>query len=374
MDKQWERIRYRASRRSSAEIEAFLTILVHEAQKMGYDPAWLETILELEDADWQAFISGGEMPPGIPESFQSFLLKFREDWPERQKAMIMEHSSLEKYTPPQPPREDRFKAGDWVLFLDSKGRTYLQQLRPGQNFTYHHGSIPFDEVIGKREGSAVRSTKGARLVVFRPTLKDYLLKMPRHAQVVYPKDSAVMAMWGDLFPGARVLESGLGSGALAMVILRAIGPEGKLVSYELRKSFIEKAKRNIRRFLGYEPENHEIYPEDIARARLEPESFDRVFLDLPTPTEGLPVATAALRPGGILVSLSPTMPQIQETVEWLRSSDLYASIEVLELLLRPWHVRGYSVRPAHRMVAHTAFIVVARKMLPGQQFIDDHYF
>ena len=361
----WKKLTYSAARRSRAELEtvlgAFVRFCRDRRPELVHD---LERLVRREDAELSAAMLQGTLPEGVPEAlreaFREFLAETRSNRPSGEAESGCKH----------PPLRD----GEWVIFLDSRGRTYLQKIDAGKNFTFHHGAVAFDDLIGRKEGCAVRSTQGARLLVFRPTLKDYLLHMPRHAQVVYPKDSAIMVLWGDLYPGARVLESGLGSGALAMVILRAIGPTGRLVSYEVRKSFIAKARRNIERFLGGPPPNHEIRPEDVARARLEPESFDRVFLDLPSPLDGLPTAAAALRPGGILVTLNPTVLQIQQTVEWLRASDLFGAIEVLENLQRPWHIRGHSVRPAHRMVAHTAFLVVARKILPGQRFIDDHYF
>jgi len=360
----WKELMYEAGRRSRAEVELFLTTFLGACQAQGWsDLEALRRLVALEDPDLYRAIVTGRLPESFPEALQVLWSDFVCRWPARRAVSDVAAAS----------RTGPLRAGEWVLLMDAKGRRYLTRLEPGQNFTFHLGSVPMDTLIGQTEGTAVRSSKGHTLLVFRPTLRDYLLQMPRHAQVVYPKDSAVMAMWGDLYPGARVLEAGLGSGALAMVILRAIGPTGRLVSYEIRADFIRRAVRNIERWLGYVPENHEIHHEDIARAQVEPGSFDRVFLDLPTPTDGLAVATGALRPGGILVSISPTVPQVQETVEWLRASNLYGSIEVLEVLVRPWNVRGPSVRPAHFMVAHTAFIVVARRLRPGQTFVDDVY-
>lgn len=359
MDDAWKQLKYKAERRSMVELESILKGFVHFCE-INYPQLHedLKILVECQDPILIQTLSKGTLPSStsvlLAEAFAEFL--------ERQGI-----SNTPRSTKP-------LQEGEWVLFLDTRGRTYLQRLASGKNFTFHHGSVSFDDIIGREEGHSIRSTMGAQLLVFRPTLKDYLLKMPRHAQVVYPKDSAMLVLWADLYPGARVLESGLGSGALAMVILRYIGAEGCLLSYEVRKSFIDKARRNIERFFGYSPKNHIIYPEDITRARIEPGYFDRVFLDLPTPQDGLPVASAALRPGGILVSLSPTVPQIQQTVDWLRASDLFAHIEVLENLQRPWHVRGSSVRPAHNMVAHTAFLVIARRIQAGQQYTDEHCF
>ncbi len=364
----WKELLYEAGRRSRAEVEVFLTAFLGACQAQGWsDLATLRRLVALEDPDLYRAILTGDLPESFPEALRVAWSAFVGGWSGRRDdpTPAADLATLR--------RTGALQAGEWVLLVDAKGRHYLTRLEPGQNFTFHLGSVPMDALIGQTEGTAVRSSKGHPLLVFRPTLRDYLLQMPRHAQVVYPKDSAVMAMWGDLYPGARVLESGLGSGALAMVILRAIGPTGRLVSYEIRADFIRRAVRNIERWLGHVPENHEIHNEDIARAQVEPGSFDRAFLDLPTPTEGLPVATGALRPGGILVSISPTVPQVQETVEWLRASNLYGCIEVLEVLLRPWNVKGHSVRPAHFMVAHTAFIVVARRLRPGQTFVDDVY-
>lgn len=365
----WKELLYEAGRRSRVEVEIFLTAFLGACQAQGWsDLTALRRLVGLEDPDLYRAILTGNLPESFPEALRTAWSAFVRRWSARRDDPTPSASDLAALQ-----RTGPLQAGEWVLLIDAKGRHYLTRLEPGQNFTFHLGSVPMDAIIGQTEGTALRSSKGHVLLVFRPTLRDYLLHMPRHAQVVYPKDSAIMAMWGDLYPGARVLESGLGSGALAMVILRAIGPTGRLVSYEIRADFIRRAVRNIERWLGYIPENHEIHNEDIARAQVEPGSFDRAFLDLPTPTDGLPVATGALRPGGILVSISPTVPQVQETVEWLRASNLYGSIEVLEVLVRPWNVKGHSVRPAHFMVAHTAFIVVARRLRPGQSFVDDVY-
>ncbi len=360
----WKALEYAAGRRSSAELETYLRAFIAFCRTQGWhDLAALHHLLMADDDVLRGAMRTGQLPPGFAPEIATLWTTFHRLWPAQVDLTEREPSG----------RRRPFQDGEWVVLVDRKGRSYLTRLEPGKNFTFHLGAVAMDAIIGQREGVAVRTTRGESLLVFRPTLRDYLLHMPRHAQVVYPKDSAIMAMWGDLFPGARVLESGLGSGALAMVILRMIGPDGVLVSYEIRKDFIRRAQRNITRWLGTLPDNHKIHNEDIQQARVEPESFDRVFLDLPTPTVGLAPATAALRPGGILVSLSPTVPQVQQTVEWLRASHLYACIEVIEVLLRPWNIRGHSVRPAHRMVAHTAFIVVARRILPGQQFVDDTY-
>ncbi len=379
--KELKKLEFLASRRSSAEIEELLKGFLKFIQRKNlltpeiFDD--VDSLLQQEDENIRNIFLGGEVE-NVPDVLRYVIQAFLMYWKNHVRQTIQEQPDTTK--PRHVPsvhsarHEHPFVEGEWVVFYDAKGRTYLCQLRSGTQFTFHHGALPLDDVIGKSEGTVFKTNKGAHLVAFRPTLKEYLLKMPRHAQVVYPKDSGVIVLWADLRPGLRVLESGLGSGALALVILKEIGPTGQLVSYEIRHSFIQKAKRNIERYFGYEPENHIIHCEDITRARIESESFDRVFLDLPTPTEGLASASAGLKPGGLLVSISPTIPQIQETVEWLRASHMFVNIEVLENLLRPWHIRGHSVRPAHRMVAHTTFIVVARKILPGQSFRDDSYF
>lgn len=249
-------------------------------------------------------------------------------------------------------------AGELVMLIDSKQRRYLVKLARGDSFHLHTGIIEHDSVIGLEPGVTVRTSGGSRLLAVRPTLSDYILKMPRGAQVIYPKDLGPIVMHADIGPGNRVLEAGLGSGALSLTLLRAIGSEGSLVTYELRDDHAARGLKNIAEFLGSPPANHEVRIGDICDG-LERGEFDRVVLDLPDPWRALPAITPSLRVGGILLCYLPTVPQVSQAVESLRDHG-FGMIESVEILSRSWHVEGMSVRPEHRMVGHTGFLVYAR--------------
>lgn len=250
--------------------------------------------------------------------------------------------------------------GEPVLFLDRRGRRYLTTLEPGRVHDLRGGKIPHDSLLGREEGEAVETSRGERVLVLRPTLAEFVLEMPRGAQVIYPKDLAVLLLWGDVYPGATVVEAGTGSGALTMTLLRAVGPAGRVFSYELREEFARQAQRNIARFLG-EAGNLTLRAHDIY-VGIPDGPVDRLFLDLPEPWQVVDHAAAALRPGGVWVSYVPTVPQAQQTVETLQRNGRFALIETIEALIRPWNIDGRSVRPAHRMVAHTGFITAARRI------------
>jgi tRNA (adenine57-N1/adenine58-N1)-methyltransferase len=235
-------------------------------------------------------------------------------------------------------------------------------LQRGQSFHFHRGILSHDSLIGEVEGITVRSTSGATLVALRPTFGDYVLKMKRGAQVVYPKDIAMILLHGDIHAGATVLEAGAGSGALTLALVQAVGPEGRVITYELREDFAATARANVEGFLG-KAENLEIRICD-AYERIEEEELDRIVLDLPEPWRVLPGAREALRPGGILVSYLPTILQVHTLVEGLRADPHWALASAFEVLVRPWHLEGRSVRPEHRMVAHTGFITTARRIVP----------
>jgi tRNA (adenine57-N1/adenine58-N1)-methyltransferase len=248
-----------------------------------------------------------------------------------------------------------------VLLFDAKDRRYLVTLIEGGEFHTHSGPVLHNDMIGHPEGQTVRSTRGARYTVVRPTLAEVVLKMPRGAQVIYPKDLGPILILADIFPGARVLESGLGSGALSMTLLRA-GAE--IFGYEIREDFAERAQANVAGFLGagaldrYHVEVRDIY-EGIATGDL-----DRIVLDLPEPWQVVAHAEAALRPGGILVSYLPTITQVATLRETLNRSG-FGMAETVEVLQRTWHIEGQSVRPDHRMVAHTGFLTSARLLGGG---------
>jgi tRNA (adenine57-N1/adenine58-N1)-methyltransferase len=258
-----------------------------------------------------------------------------------------------------------FRPGERVLLVDSKARRYLITLVEGGSFSTHAGTVPHADLIGRDEGILVRTSHGARLRAVRPTLRDYILKMPRGAQVIYPKDIGPILMLADIFAGARLLEAGVGSGALSMALLRAVGPEGSVTGYEIREDFAARAIKNVESFLGpgqpYPVEIRDIY-EGIDETGL-----DRIVLDLPEPWRVVKHATHALRPGGILVSYVPTIGQVARLREELDGSP-FGLAETLEVLQRTWHVEGQSVRPDHRMVGHTGFLTAARLLdpdLPG---------
>ena len=248
--------------------------------------------------------------------------------------------------------------GEPVLLLDRRGRRYLTTLEPGRVHDLRGGKIPHDSLLGREEGQTVETSRGERVLVLRPTLAEFVLEMPRGAQVIYPKDLGVLLLWGDVYPGATVVEAGTGSGALTMTLLRAVGSTGRVFSYEIREEFARQAQRNIARLLGdvetLTPRAHDIYQ------GIPDGPVDRLFLDLPEPWRVVEHAAEALRPGGVWVSYVPTVPQAQQTVETLQRNGRFALIETIEALIRPWNIDGRSVRPAHRMVAHTGFITTAR--------------
>ncbi|MGZ4128812.1 MAG: tRNA (adenine-N1)-methyltransferase, partial [Actinomycetota bacterium] len=235
---------------------------------------------------------------------------------------------------------------------------YLVTLRAGLQFHTHDGFVEHDTVIGSSEGARVFSSTGIPFVVVRPSLTDFILKMPRGAQVIYPKDIATIVMSGDVFPGAVVLEAGTGSGALTLGLLRAVGETGRVISYEARQDFAERARANIESFLGKIPDTLDLRHGDVTEEVLG-EDVDRIVLDLPEPWRVIPIALEALRPGGMFCSYVPTVFQVSETTEALRAAG-FIDIATTETLVRPWHVEGRSVRPDHRMVAHTGFVTVAR--------------
>ena len=247
-------------------------------------------------------------------------------------------------------------AGDRVLLLDSKKRRYLITLEAGGEFHTHSGFVAHDQLIGAPEGTTVTSTRGSRFRVVRPTLADFVLKMPRGAQVIYPKDLGPILMLADVFPGARVLESGVGSGALSMTLLRA----GAVVTgYELRADFVARARRNVEAFLGAEAlDRYEVFERDCYDG-IDGSDFDRVVLDLPEPWQVVGHAESALCPGGILVAYTPSITQATNLRSRLAES-AFAFAETVEVLQRGWHIDGQAVRPDHRMVGHTGFLTHAR--------------
>lgn len=252
--------------------------------------------------------------------------------------------------------------GERVHLIDHKGREYPLTLRADKIFQFSGQTIPHNAIIGLEEGSVVTLSRGATFRVFRPTLAEYVLRMPRGAQIIYPKDLATIAVWADIFPGATVVEAGTGSGALTMLLLRAVGPMGRVISYEIREDFAKRALENIELYLG-KTLNLTTRAEDIYEGIRE-DDIDRLVLDVPEPWRVVSSAAEKLRGGGIFLCYLPTILQTITVVETLRRESRFTGIEVFETMLRTWNVEGLSVRPDHRMVAHTAFITTARKAEP----------
>lgn len=257
------------------------------------------------------------------------------------------------------------EAGERVLLIDSRTRRYLVTLRTGGEFHSHHGIIFHDELIGHPEGRVLRSTRGSSFYVFRPTLSDYVLKMKRGAQVVYPKDIGAILTHADIFPGATVVEAGTGSGSLTLALTQAVGPSGRVLSYELRQDHHDQAVENIQAWFegsSGKPDNLELLVGDVFEEDLGVVA-DRMVLDMPEPWRAIGTTTTALAPGGILCCYLPTIPQVMQTVEAMKREG-FAFISTFEVLHRTWNIDGQSVRPDHRMVAHTAFLITGRKLAP----------
>lgn len=259
--------------------------------------------------------------------------------------------------------ERPLQAGEKVLLIDSRDRRYLITLSTGKQWHSHGGVLEHDAVIGSPEGVALKTSGGSKVIAFRPTLADYVLKMKRGAQVVYPKDIGLILVYADIYPGARVLEAGTGSGSLTLALSRAVGSDGHVVSYELRDDHHERSVENVSLwYSGPEgkPDNLELRIGDVFTDSRD-DVFDRMVLDLPDPWNAIGTTTSALRPGGIGCCYLPTIPQVERLVAALRAGG-FGLITTFEGLIRTWNVDGQSVRPDHRMVAHTGFIVTARKL------------
>ncbi|UZJ26309.1 tRNA (adenine-N1)-methyltransferase [Rhodococcus antarcticus] len=262
----------------------------------------------------------------------------------------------------QPRPSGPFRAGDRVQLTDAKGRHYTITLFEGGSYHTHRGAVAHDDLIGAPEASVVRSVAGTSYLAMRPLLTDYVLSMPRGAQVIYPKDAAQILSEGDIFPGARVLEAGAGSGALTCSLLRAVGPEGRVISYEVREDHAVHAVANVENFFGERPPNWDLTIADVAEFEGE---VDRVVLDMLAPWDVLPSVARNLVPGGVVVVYVATTTQLSRVAETLREMQCWTEPHSWELLLRNWHVVGLAVRPDHRMQGHTAFLISARRLAEG---------
>lgn len=257
-----------------------------------------------------------------------------------------------------------FQPGELILLLGPVGRPkerYVQPLSQGGRFTTRFGVIEHAEILGKHDGSVLSTNRAVHYAAFKPTYADYVLSAKRNVQVIYPKDTAAMLMWGDVHPGLCILEAGIGLGALSIALLRALAGTGSLVSYEAREDFAKKAGSFIERFFGSPQENHRLILGDIYRGF--EGVYDRIFLDVPEPWHVVPHTEEGLRGGGILVAYIPTVLQVKTFVDALRDLRLYLEIETFEVIRRPWKVEGLSVRPELWMFSHSAFLVRARRLL-----------
>ncbi len=260
--------------------------------------------------------------------------------------------------------EITFAPGDRVQLTDPKGRRHTIRLASGEVFHTAKGGIAHDDLIGKPEGSIAKSANGTTYLAFRPLLRDFVLSMPRGATVVYPKDAALIVGLADIRPGCRVLEAGAGSGALTCSLLRAVGESGRVHSFERRDDFATTARANVVGFLGGEPPNWELTIGDLVDACSD-DAFDRVVLDMLAPWECLDLVGRVLVPGGVFCAYVTTTTQLSRLIEDMREAECWTEPEALEAMVRTWHVEGLAVRPNHRMIGHTGFLVLSRRLAMG---------
>ena len=261
-----------------------------------------------------------------------------------------------------------FAAGDRIQLTDPKGKLYSFTITVGKEWHTHKGWIVHDELIGLPEGSVVSTTAGLKFTAFKPLLADYVLTMPRGATIVYPKDAAMIVGLADIYPGARVLEAGVGSGALTISLLRAVGPTGKVNSIERRADFAENAHANVTNYFGEKPSNWSLSVGDLQDQNFESE-YDRVVLDMLAPWECVDLAARALRPGGVFLAYVATTTQLSVTAEALKDDGRFTEPESSETIVRGWHHEGLAVRPQQRMIGHTGFLIQSRRMAPGVEVL-----
>lgn len=261
-----------------------------------------------------------------------------------------------------------FKAGDRIQLTDPKGKLYSFTITPGKEWHTHKGWIVHDELIGLPEGSVVSTTAGLKFTAFIPLLADYVLSMPRGATIVYPKDAAMIVGVADIYPGARVLEAGVGSGALSLSLLRAVGPTGFLHSVERREDFAKIAKANVEDYFNGSPSHWKLDVGSVQEQKFEG-TFDRVVLDMLAPWECVSMAADVLRPGGVYLAYVATTTQLSATAEALKEDGRFTEPESSETMVRGWHHEGLAVRPQQRMIGHTGFLIMSRRMAPGVEVL-----
>ncbi len=266
-----------------------------------------------------------------------------------------------------------FSAGDRAQLTGPKGRINTIVLTKGGRHGTHRGEIKHDDIIGKPSGSVIENQNGEKFLALKPLLSDYVLSMPRGAQIIYPKDAGQIIVEGDIFPGAVVIEAGVGSGALSSYLLRAIGDKGKLFSFELREEFAQIAEANVENFLGVSPKNWKITIgalQDKLSGVLKNSSADRAVLDMLAPWECIAEVEKALKPGGLVICYVATATQLSRVAEEIKATGRFTSVVAFETLVRPWHLEGLAVRPEHRMISHTGFLLTARKLAEGTELPD----
>ena len=261
-----------------------------------------------------------------------------------------------------------FGEGDRIQLTDPKGKMYSFTIVAGKEWHTHKGWIVHDDLIGMPEGSVVSTSAGLKFTAFKPLLADYVLTMPRGATIVYPKDAAMIIGLADIYPGARVLEAGVGSGALTISLLRAVGPDGSVLSVERRKDFAENARSNVDNYFMGAPHNWELTLGDLQDQDVV-DNYDRVILDMLAPWECVDLAARALRPGGVFLAYVATTTQLSVTAEAMKADGRFTEPESSETIVRGWHHEGLAVRPQQRMIGHTGFLIQSRKMAPGVEVL-----